>query len=100
MLITTVPKLSDAGATVNCPLTLVPVSATVCGLPVALSAMDMFAENEPVVLGAKVTLMVHEPLGWMVTSTQLSASVKPVGIVIAEIVTLDGELAGTEAVTG
>ena len=94
------PKLSDAGATVNCPLTLVPVSATVCGLPVPVSAMDMLAENEPVALGANVTLMVHEPLGWMVTSTQLSVSVKPVGIVIVVIVTLDGELAGTETVTG
>lgn len=37
----------------------VPVSETFCGLPVALSAMASVAENSPVAVGVKVTLMVQ-----------------------------------------
>ena len=62
-MITTVPKLSDAGATVNCPLTPVPVSATVCGLPVALSAMLNVPLRVPVALGVNATLMSQLALG-------------------------------------
>jgi hypothetical protein len=37
----------------------VPISATVCGLPVALSATDSEAERAPLAAGLKTTLMVH-----------------------------------------
>ena len=101
MLITTVPKLSEDGATVNCPLTPVPVSATVCGLPPAVSVIDKFPENGPTVVGAKVTLIVQDEafvFGTSVAPLQLSVSVKPVGTLTAEIVTLAALLAVT--VTG
>lgn len=39
----------------------VPVMATVCGLPAALSAMLMDAVRAPVAVGLKVTLMVQVP---------------------------------------
>ena len=38
----------------------VPVNATSCGLPVALSAIDSEAALVPVAVGLKTTLMVHE----------------------------------------
>ena len=37
-----------------------PLSATVCGLPVALSVMLTLALRLPLALGVKVTLMVQE----------------------------------------
>jgi hypothetical protein len=40
----------------------VPVKLTVCGLPLALSVMvSVPLSGEPVVVGAKVTLIVQEP---------------------------------------
>ena len=38
-----------------------PVRPTVCGLPLALSAMLMEATRDPVAKGVKVTLMVQLP---------------------------------------
>lgn len=40
----------------------VPESATVCGLPLALSAIETVAARLPVALGVKVALMVQVPL--------------------------------------
>lgn len=59
-----VPTISEAnvklaGDTVTAGVVLapVPVSGTVCGLPVALSAMLMEAERPPAAVGVKVTLI-------------------------------------------
>jgi hypothetical protein len=54
-------KVKDAGEIVIVPACAptVPVNATVCGLPVALSAMLMAAVREPVAVGLKVTLIVQ-----------------------------------------
>lgn len=41
--------------------TAVPVSATVCGEPVALSVKLSVAESAPAAVGLKVTEMVQEP---------------------------------------
>src|SRR5438874_299907 len=40
----------------------VPLSATVCGLPLALSVIDRLALRVPVAVGVKVTLMLQEAL--------------------------------------
>lgn len=48
-----------AGASVTAATTPLPVKATVCGLPAALSVMDADAERAPVVDGSKVTLIVQ-----------------------------------------
>ena len=42
-----------------CPGLPVPVSAIVCGLPAALSAMEMAAVRVPVLVGVNVTLIVQ-----------------------------------------
>ena len=51
-------RLLGVTVTVAGPFT-VPVNATVCGLPVALSAMLMAAVRVPVAVGLKVTLIVQ-----------------------------------------
>ena len=43
--------------------TPVPVRLIVCGLPLALSKMDIDPLKFPVVVGVKVTLIVHDALG-------------------------------------
>jgi hypothetical protein len=57
-------KLSDATEswTAGCGATPTPVSATVCGEPVALSARLNEAVSVPAVEGLKVTVMVQEAL--------------------------------------
>src|SRR5882672_691045 len=55
-------RLSDTNFEVpdHCP---VPPSLTVCGLVLALSTIDSIAGSVPVVVGAKVTLIVHLAAG-------------------------------------
>ena len=51
------PNDSDVGD--NCTMVPTPLSATVCGLPVALSLMETLAVRLPRSFGVKVTLIVH-----------------------------------------
>jgi len=53
------PNDRVAGETETVAATPVPLRATVCGLPVALSAIDRLAVLAPAVVGRKVTLMVQ-----------------------------------------
>ena len=55
-------KLVGAKLMVGVAAAPVPVSATVCGLPEALSAMLTEAVRVPEAEGVKVMLMVHVPL--------------------------------------
>ena len=69
-------KLSVAGATemVDGVAAPVPVSGTVCGLPVALSAMLTLAVRAPDADGVNVTLMVQlEPAATEVPQVLVSA---------------------------
>lgn len=50
-----------AGVRLAAGATPVPVSATVCGLPVALSLTLMLAERVPDAVGVKTALMEHDP---------------------------------------
>src|SRR6476659_10023099 len=54
------PKASDVGVSVTACAVPVPVSPTVWGEPVALSATPRFAVRLPVAPGVKVTDAVHE----------------------------------------
>lgn len=57
---TTLPKATELGDAVSPPaLWPVPVSATFCGLPVALSAMLNEPARDPAVVGVKVTLTLQ-----------------------------------------
>ncbi|MGA7921023.1 MAG: hypothetical protein WCA38_15275 [Candidatus Acidiferrales bacterium] len=100
MLIVTEPKWSDDGRAVKLPLTAVPLSMTDCGLPVTLSVINKLPEIVPGVVGAKDTWTVQELPGATRLSAQLSDSLKPEVAVTVLKVTLEGELAGTETVTG
>jgi hypothetical protein len=58
------PKLSEVGLNeiAGAATTPVPVSATVCGEPVALSATEIVADRAPAANASKVTLMVQVAL--------------------------------------
>ena len=65
----------------------VPLSETVCGLPVALSVTEIVPLVLPVIVGAKLTLMVHElPAATLVP--QLFVCVKPALVAIPEMVSV------------
>ena len=53
------PKVKLVGKKLTLDAAPVPVSATVCGLPVALSEMVMVPGWLPVAVGVKVTVMVQ-----------------------------------------
>ena len=56
----TVPNASVLGLAARAPaVTPVPLSVTLCGLPVALSAIESVPVREPVVVGLNVTLTVQ-----------------------------------------
>jgi hypothetical protein len=61
VFLSTRPKLSDAGDKVAPGPFPVPVRATVCGLPEALSATASEAVRVPAAVGLKDTLMVQLP---------------------------------------
>ena len=63
----------------------VPVREAVCGLPLALSVTEIVPLVLPVIVGAKLTLMVHElPAATLVP--QLFVCVKPALVASPEIV--------------
>ncbi len=62
----------------------VPVSATVCGLPVALSVTESVPLAFPAVVGAKLTLIVQE-LPAATLEPQVFVSEKPALVVIPEM---------------
>ena len=65
----------------------VPLIETVCGLPVALSVTETVPLALPVIVGAKLTLMVHElPAATLVP--QLFVCVKPALVAIPEMVSV------------
>ena len=55
------PKLRDVGAKLTAGAVPVPVSETVCGLPLALSVTETAPVREPVAVGVKITEIVHVP---------------------------------------
>src|SRR5437868_12742079 len=65
MLITWLPNVSEDGLMVAMGAVAampVPVSGTVCGLPLASSVIVIAPVRVPVAVGVKVTVMVHVPL--------------------------------------
>lgn len=57
------PKLQEVGEKLICGVPVpVPVRATVCGEPPALSLIDKLALRLPIADGVKVTEMVQKPL--------------------------------------
>lgn len=75
VLIAWLPKERDVGERLAVVPTAVPVKATDCGLPTALSVMLMVADFAPVEVGEKVTLTVHAapaakvvPQVWLLTN--------------------------------
>lgn len=82
------PKVKLLGDRVTEGDVPVPLRATVCGLPVALSVTETVPLVVPVMVGAKLTLMVHElPAATLVP--QLFVSEKPALTAIPEIASAD-----------
>jgi hypothetical protein len=65
-------KLTLEGENMIGGMVPVPLSATVCGLPEALSVKESEAVREPVAQGLKVTLTAQVPLGITVAPVQVS----------------------------
>jgi hypothetical protein len=53
------PKVRLAGVSETAGVVPVPLSTTLCGLPMALSVIEIVPERLPVPAGVKVTLMVQ-----------------------------------------
>ena len=63
VLVRLVPKATLAIVAVVVGITPVPLTGTLVGDAAALEVMSTLADFKPVVVGAKVTLMVHDPAG-------------------------------------
>jgi len=81
------PKLKLLGESVTEGDVPVPLSETVCGLPVALSVTETVPLVLPVTVGAKLTLIVHE-LPASNVEAQLLVCEKPVLAEIPETVSV------------
>lgn len=68
----TVPKLSDAGVTLRKTAAPVPVTLIVCGLPTALSAIEMLPVKAPGAVGLKVIATLQEAAATSVPTVRQS----------------------------
>jgi len=85
VLISVGPKAGRVAGVSVTEAVAVPVSATVCGLPGALSVMVMVPVCAPPTVGTKVTLMVHEAFAAS-EAPQVVVSLKPALATMLEIV--------------